>query len=181
MHYLGGTNLTGHALVAATKRCMAKLETHKITPSCVVMQGVSGMAVGMVLAAKLGCNYAVVRKPNEDSHSYEKITGDIPGTGQIVIVDDFTACGDTIIRVLRALKGSKGWNEHRDVNVLLYQQQSGPSMTMQTNGHHFTDAQVADHGMSCCDRDLRLERKGLLERVTFLCCDDDNALYNDEQ
>jgi orotate phosphoribosyltransferase len=132
MHYCGGQNLTGVALVKNTKACLDALHEYQITPSCIVMRGVSGMAVGMVLAAKLGCAYAVVRKPDEDTHSWRDIEGTIPGTGQVVIVDDFVAEGDTMVATVEAIRASGSeadgttWNPHRDLTVLLYQQVNVP-------------------------------------------------------
>lgn len=127
MHYCE-ENLTGACLESSARDCLGALEAANIQPSCVVMQGISGMAVGMVLAAKLGCHYAVIRKPGEDSHSGRNIEGVIPATGQVVIVDDFVSEGHTMIRMIEALRASKGWNPHRDLTVLLYQQANIPAM-----------------------------------------------------
>ena len=134
MHYCSGQNLTGVGLVRYVKACKQALEDAGITPSCIVMRGISGMSVGMALVADLGCNYAVVRKESDESNSYREIEGDIPGTGQVVIVDDFVATGDTLLDMVNALHDSGSvvlgtqWNQHRDITVLLYQQENVPNL-----------------------------------------------------
>ena len=71
--------------------------------------GVSGMSLGFPMALALGCDVAVLRKPNEESHGDAGTFVGVPLKGRVcVFVDDFVSGGLTRKRVERAVKAEKG-------------------------------------------------------------------------
>lgn len=64
--------------------------------------GFSGVGFGMMLATVMDKNFVLVRKPGESSHSWARVVG-VRST-QAIIVDDFIDRGNTIERMLEALK-----------------------------------------------------------------------------
>lgn len=64
--------------------------------------GLSGALVVPTLARALGLKWAIIRKPNDGSHTYAKFEGEI---GQRwVFVDDFVSSGATRRRVQEAVE-----------------------------------------------------------------------------
>jgi len=71
--------------------------------------GISGMSLAFPLALSLGCDVAVLRKPNEESHGDAGKFVGVPLRGKTcVFVDDFVSGGLTRARVERAIKAERG-------------------------------------------------------------------------
>ena len=61
--------------------------------------GISGMAIGFSVADILDIPFAVIRKPNDGSHSSRRVEGYM--NSKYVILDDFISSGDTITTIQR--------------------------------------------------------------------------------
>lgn len=70
--------------------------------SHLVCTGVSGQSVAWPVGYKLGIPVCVVRKPGEDSHDADNVTGK-GNLLRYLLIDDFIRSGNTIRRVLKEL------------------------------------------------------------------------------
>jgi orotate phosphoribosyltransferase-like protein len=87
----------------------------------IVVTGLSGAIIADRLAERLGKVFAVVRKPNDGSHSSSSIEGDLGR--RWVFVDDFISSGSTFMRVCRTIKAQT--DKSRCVGVISYQTHNG--------------------------------------------------------
>lgn len=71
----------------------------------IAVRGVSGQAVGTILAYELDCNLFVIRKFNDDSHNGHHPAGHLGE--RVVIVDDFIATGNTMRQIMEKVSKSK--------------------------------------------------------------------------
>lgn len=67
----------------------------------IVCTGLSGILVGVALADHTKREFAIVRKPNEETHSSYSVEGYI--LDEYVIVDDFMDGGETVKRILEKM------------------------------------------------------------------------------
>jgi adenine/guanine phosphoribosyltransferase-like PRPP-binding protein len=67
----------------------------------IVVRGFSGALVGPPVALVMGKRWALVRKPNDGSHSCHRIEGRVEGN--YVIVDDFIESGNTITEIVETV------------------------------------------------------------------------------
>ncbi len=82
-------------------QCLSRFEFDTI-----VVTGVSGLIIGPVLAHLTGKKLLVVRKPNESTHSYNYIEGEMGH--QWIFVDDFISSGGTLDRVVERVNVNFG-------------------------------------------------------------------------
>lgn len=82
--------------------------------------GMSGAVAIPQIARALGMNFALIRKPNESTHSHLTIEGSVGSYW--VFVDDFIESGDTYRRVIAAMS-AKCNSEH--VGSWTYQYRDG--------------------------------------------------------
>lgn len=68
----------------------------------VVFRGFSGAIIGAPVALQLKKDWALVRKPNDASHTSNRIEGSV--WGRYVIVDDFIDSGKTMRAILETVK-----------------------------------------------------------------------------
>lgn len=87
----------------AVTKAVNKLKTVKF--HTVVFRGFSGSIIGPTVALQLGKSWALVRKPNDSSHSVKTIEGALDG--DYIIIDDFVSTGDTISDIVRNCKPNK--------------------------------------------------------------------------
>jgi phosphoribosylpyrophosphate synthetase len=135
MHYKG-VGLHGDDAVKFAKRVLDRMEKRGLTtlePN-IIMRGVSGLVVGSVVAAKLRCPMAVVRKKTIDedaSHSCEAVEGahHLNDDGPVVIVDDFVSSGRTLVTMLTALADYGVPDPDQKVYLCLYDQDSHPTFS----------------------------------------------------
>lgn len=127
MHYKNG-GLHGRDAVTYAKLIIDRLKEAEVRRPNIIMRGVSGMIVGAVVAAKLKVPMAVVRKDEENSHSYEAIEGinEVDDKRPLVIVDDFSSSGDTIVAILHRLSEAGFPNPGQKIYGVLYDQDSKP-------------------------------------------------------
>ena len=86
-----------------------------------VFRGVSGMIVGIRVVDRTGRKYAIVRKPNDGSHSSRQVEGWV--TAKYVIVDDFIASGGTIKAIVTAINQASRenmYNPSKCVGIITY-------------------------------------------------------------
>jgi adenine/guanine phosphoribosyltransferase-like PRPP-binding protein len=85
--------------------------------------GVSGLAMGAILADKLNKELVVVRKPEEDCHSYCDIEGPDTRKGlRWLFVDDFISSGATFRNVLQAMAAQH--SGHMCIGTATYQSEN---------------------------------------------------------
>ena len=128
MHYKNG-GLHGRDAVTFAKLIIDRLKEAEVKRPAIIMRGVSGMIVGAVVAAKLKAPMAVIRKDNEDSHSYEAVEGisRVDDSDPLVIVDDFVSSGDTILSMLYLLAENGFPHDGQKIYGVLYDQDSKPA------------------------------------------------------
>lgn len=79
-------------------------EVQKETPfDAIAFTGTSGAAFSYPLAHILDVSLMCVRKQNENSH-YARLVEGYGGSTNFIIVDDFMASGDTLIKIAREIK-----------------------------------------------------------------------------
>lgn len=76
---------------------MSRLTEITDTFDTIVVTGTSGQFYGPVLAYIMQKEYCVVRKPNDGSHDYHKIVGNVGS--RWIFFDDFVSTGNTRKRV----------------------------------------------------------------------------------
>lgn len=93
--------------------------------------GLSGTIVGTFAADRTGRQFAIVRKPGEESHG-DTIEGYT--LNKYVIIDDFIETGSTILRIMRQLEKYKLIDQRTPecVGILLYTKSGDVSL------EHFT-------------------------------------------
>jgi hypothetical protein len=85
---------------------VAALKASKLQFDAIAFTGVSGALIAPIVAFQMGVDLIVVRKDIEGSHSKSLVEGAWQAS-KILIIDDFVATGDTIIRIASMLR------EHR--------------------------------------------------------------------
>ena len=142
MHYKNG-GLHGRDAVTFAKLIIDRLKEAEVKRPNIIMRGVSGLVVGAVVAAKLKVPMGVIRKDDEDSHSYESIEGfdKLDSARDLVIVDDFVSSGSTIVEMLHKLAENGCPNPRQKIYGVLYDQDGKPDFglfradaKMDTNG-----------------------------------------------
>jgi orotate phosphoribosyltransferase-like protein len=84
----------------------AKSKTDDVLFDTLIGTGVSGSIIVPLLAKELGCFWAIVRKPNDGSHSGCDIEGDLGE--RWIFVDDLVNTGATVERTRSQIAG---WTE----------------------------------------------------------------------
>jgi adenine/guanine phosphoribosyltransferase-like PRPP-binding protein len=86
------------------------LREHRDEFDVLIVQGVSGQAVGFPVALRLRVPLVVLRKNNEDCHSTpgEMINRSVVRGARVLFLDDFISSGSTRDRCLRAVRESGG-------------------------------------------------------------------------
>lgn len=92
--------LKPHSLRERLRLAARALKTHDF--DTLAFRGMSGAFVGPALAARLGKQMILVRKPEEKSHSHLRVEG-YRDTKRYIIVDDFIASGDTRDTIINAV------------------------------------------------------------------------------
>jgi hypothetical protein len=85
---------------------VAALKASKLQFDAIAFTGVSGALIAPIVAFQMGVDLIVVRKDIEGSHSKSLVEGAWQAS-KILIIDDFVATGDTVMRIANMLR------EHR--------------------------------------------------------------------
>lgn len=93
---------------AAVKRSIAALKKIEAEFDTIVATGASGTTVASVVAYLMGKQLVIVRKPGENSHCYDPLSGDIKALARTVWLDDFVSGGATYERIVK-LVGRPRW------------------------------------------------------------------------
>lgn len=103
--------LTTKGLNAAKLRVLRLIRENGLKFDAVAFRGVSGALVAPLVAAALKKNLIVVRKDNEEAHSFARVEGLIGfDRGKLnldgfryILVDDFIGYGSTVLAVVEAM------------------------------------------------------------------------------
>lgn len=92
----------------------------KANIDCIVVKGISGIAIGMIIAHKIKLPIVIIRKEKDDTHSKYKIEGIIKQN--YIIIDDQAVSGNTIKSIIIKIKQyySKKKNNPQCVGIFLY-------------------------------------------------------------
>lgn len=78
----------------------------------IVVRGNSGCLMGAAVAAALGKNLAIVRKPGIDTHSGQLVEGvDLYSSRSYIILDDFVCEGSTVKEIIGVMRGIYGQSQ----------------------------------------------------------------------
>jgi adenine/guanine phosphoribosyltransferase-like PRPP-binding protein len=108
IYHNGGNNFNG--LEQEVRKTCANLRPHLDKFDSIVVQGVSGQCVGFPVALRLNKPILVLRKADEDTHSYaggSLINANASGK-RVLFLDDFVSSGDTFERCKTAVEASRG-------------------------------------------------------------------------
>ena len=83
----------------------------------IAFRGMSGAVIAPIVAHELDLGLIVVRKPNDSSHSENRVEGE--RHKPYVIVDDFVSTGTTVLAIIEAIEDS-GMGQSC-LGVILYQ------------------------------------------------------------
>lgn len=81
-------------------RAVCALRYHNF--DTIAFRGMSGAFLGPSIAVRMNKQMILVRKPDDDSHSYRKVEGNQSAL-RYVIVDDFIASGNTKSTIINAV------------------------------------------------------------------------------
>ena len=91
----------------AVREAKALAKSKKLDFDTIVFRGISGAIWGTAMAMALNKNMAVVRKPNDDTHSSGiKVEGH-KKIHRYLIVDDFTSTGHTVREILKQMREAR--------------------------------------------------------------------------
>jgi adenine/guanine phosphoribosyltransferase-like PRPP-binding protein len=88
-------------LPSLADQILKDLTPHAKEFDTIVATGTSGMMIAPIIAVRMGKNLVAVRKPDEQSHSYDRLQGTFGK--RWIFLDDFVASGSTLRRVIRAV------------------------------------------------------------------------------
>lgn len=110
--------LSAKNLQSYIARMVDLLFTHSHEFDAIAFRGVSGALIAPSVAATLGKELLLVRKPNERAHTYSKVEG-VKGEAQrYIILDDFISAGSTVNSILEAVREFD--SGHKCVAIALY-------------------------------------------------------------
>lgn len=140
----------------------------------IAVRGISGLAIGTIVAHLLGIRMLVVRKPGENSHCSDRVSGRIDATlratndepVRYVILDDFIYMGGTVREIQAALQAeyknapfkiecvgfygyADNWKNMRPLSRIRYCRQDGMDLTSLNDNDATLDVVAVDeHGFS---------------------------------
>jgi len=96
--YMGKDNMLPKKFQKNVARCVKFLKTINKRYDSIAFTGMSGALVAPILAYKLNKHLLLVRKENEERHSWQDVEG-FTKCSKYIIVDDFIVSGKTVERI----------------------------------------------------------------------------------
>lgn len=91
------------AVIKRGKDFLKNIEADETTVDCIAVRGVSGVAVGPILAYLCKKGIAIIRKNRQDNHSGNYLESPFR-VKNYIIVDDFVSSGETIYAITEIMK-----------------------------------------------------------------------------